>query len=744
MPALVALAPPKSRVPRGPVRVHVRHVPALPSTVCITSGVPPKLLAVWDVADLRRYGMVDGRLCFEVGTRGGRLEGAWALLADRADKLVEALAASASTSRSSISNDNRKQLQLKIDKRLSDMNDSADMDMTPSWNLDQMSEAESSIGFGDSASVIDGQISKHGSSESRESLRPVNLGRCMSCMSHLGAPVAGSAASSASGAWTAMDSFNEMRPETDRASLYSRSSGGTSEYSVPKTFWKDCSMSSKSASPICPLPPGPIVQMRNSCTCQCLRSQKSFSGPYENYDVPKPPMPLIQEYPASSPSMRKSDSNYDVPKNLKKCLTKDIISCTCSHNNIVKSISIPFTPTAEIASEDADSLNNQLDLHIEAQASSSHSNYTNIEPITDSTMNKTTQEQPSVDMSLILDEFESSAQILRNAGFCQDEIDGLEDIPENEPLCMNHEHHYSCTDSQNTKTSLSNYNTPEKSFGVKGFESSFAENSTLTRRKSSSADFLKKAEAFFDMAKSNSHKDVSTDLNPLTKNNYSNMMLENFINLNHQTVIRKSDLVKPEKPVKPDTTFLSKFRDSVKIRRSSSAPSKSEKNRDSSSSSDSGVSTGSLKYPKYDGAELDLPIMKHACQNKTNRKTIDYSPISITSTTSDPMQQISFKFHEVPNMIKSESFDAGPMNCIRRHNKGLPSLDSHGGVRSPSSCGSETSDYLETLSMSSISSNETSSRCITRPRSGREYSTIQNTLRRQNACERCCHLPQEI
>lgn len=369
--------------------------------------------------------------------------------------------------------------------------------------------------------------------------------------------------------------------------------------------------------------------------------------------------------------MRKSNSNYDVPKNLKMCLTKDTSSCTCSHNNIVKR-SMSFTPTAEITNENVDSLINQLDLHIDTpSASSSHSNYTNIEPITDSTVKKTIQEQPSVDLSLILDEFESSEQILRNAGFCQDEIDGLEDIPENEPLCMNHENHYSCTTSQGTKTPLSYNNTPEKSFGVKVFESSFAENSTLTRRKSSSADFLKKAEEFFDMAKSNSHKDVSTDLNPLTKNNFSNMMLENFINQSHQTVVRKSDLVKPEKPVKPDTTFLSKFRDSVKIRRSSSAPSKSEKNRDSSSSSDSGVSTGSLKYPRYDVADLDLPVLKHACQNKSNRKTIDYSPISITSTTSDPMQQISFKFHEVPNMIKSESFDAGPMNCNRKHNKGV-------------------------------------------------------------------------
>lgn len=188
----------------------------------------------------------------------------------------------------------RKQLKLKVDKRLSDMNESNEiLDSTPSWNLDQMSEAESSIGFGDSASVIDIHISKHSNNEPRE-MRPVNLGRCVSCMSHLGAAATPSGASTASGTWTVTDSLNEMRPETDRSSLYSRSSGGTSEYSVPKTFWKDCSSSSKSVSPVCPLPMGVMVSPRSICICHCARVQKSFSGPYENYDVPKPPMPLIQ------------------------------------------------------------------------------------------------------------------------------------------------------------------------------------------------------------------------------------------------------------------------------------------------------------------------------------------------------------------------------------------------------------------------------------------------------------------
>lgn len=468
--------------------------------------------------------------------------------------------------------------------------------------------------------------------------------------------------------------------------------------------------------------------------------------------------------------MHKSDSNYDVPKNLKKCLIKDIKPCICSHNNSINTTS--KESSIETLKECLNVPVNKLaiDLTITEEDNTKTSNYINIEPSV--SVPKNILHQPIEDLSLSLDEFESSAQILRSAGFSQDEIDGLEDIPENEPLSSKSTPtklcptNYMCMKPQDTKTIQvlnKDVETPEKVY----FESSFTENSKLTRRKSSSADFLKKAEEFFDMTKSNSHKDMSTDINLLAKQNrYNNIMLENYVYPERNPVVRKNNFSvkpeKPEKPAKPDTTFLSKFKDSVKIRRSSSAPSKSEKNRDSSSSSDSGVSTGSLKYPKYDMGDLELPITKHTCQNKLNRKTMDYSPVSITSTTSDPMQQISFKFHEQPNIIKSESFDSGTI--LRRPSKsalynffqyshtffisnynfhyfvGL-ALDNR--VRSPSSCGSETSDYLETLSISSLSSNETSSRCITRPRSGREYSTIQNTLRRQNTCDRC-QIPQEI
>lgn len=51
--ALVALAPARSRVQKGPVRVHVRSNHSSPAVVALTSGLPPKMVAVWDVADLR-------------------------------------------------------------------------------------------------------------------------------------------------------------------------------------------------------------------------------------------------------------------------------------------------------------------------------------------------------------------------------------------------------------------------------------------------------------------------------------------------------------------------------------------------------------------------------------------------------------------------------------------------------------------------------------------------------------------
>jgi hypothetical protein len=61
------------RVPSGS-RVALETVKLLihGTQFCVTAQVPPKILQVWNVADLRRYGAVDGKFCFEGGSKCGK------------------------------------------------------------------------------------------------------------------------------------------------------------------------------------------------------------------------------------------------------------------------------------------------------------------------------------------------------------------------------------------------------------------------------------------------------------------------------------------------------------------------------------------------------------------------------------------------------------------------------------------------------------------------------------------------
>lgn len=97
--------------------------------------------------------------------------------------------------------------------------------------------------------------------------------------------------------WT-MENIMEKRSDSDRASIYSRSSGSASEYSVPRNACLlDKSFESRSSPVGCCTPTIP-AKTGNGCNCwqqpkACCCRKKQFSGPYENYDVPKTPMPLI-------------------------------------------------------------------------------------------------------------------------------------------------------------------------------------------------------------------------------------------------------------------------------------------------------------------------------------------------------------------------------------------------------------------------------------------------------------------
>lgn len=156
-----------------------------------------------------------------------------------------------------------------------------------SWNLDssyQSSDVASSIG--DSVSILDIQVPPNILRHSRT--RHASLGRCVSCMSNLGRPpIKPVITSIPTHSWGA-DSVFERRSDSDRASLCSRSSGATSEYSTSRSSCIEAMLNSSSLI----LPNVPPKMISYGCQCKNV-SRKKFAGPYENYDVPKPPQPLV-------------------------------------------------------------------------------------------------------------------------------------------------------------------------------------------------------------------------------------------------------------------------------------------------------------------------------------------------------------------------------------------------------------------------------------------------------------------
>lgn len=123
----------------------------------------------------------------------------------------------------------------------------------------------------------------------------------------------------------------------------------------------------------------------------------------------------------------------------------------------------------------------------------------------------------------------------------------------------------------------------------------------------------------------------------------------------------------------------------VHIRRSSSVPCKN--NRDSSSSNDSGVSTGSLRYRGADFAEFELPLTT-AMSTMRHRRTMatpDCSgdavmPVSCVhgslprrSKSTDRLKDLSFRFQKFAGPMKSSSAGAEVPVCLKK-DKGQLSL----------------------------------------------------------------------
>ncbi|XP_055594369.1 uncharacterized protein LOC129745368 [Uranotaenia lowii] len=195
------------------------------------------------------------------------------------------------------------------------------------------------------------------------------------------------------------------------------------------------------------------------------------------------------------------------------------------------------------------------------------------------------------------------------------------------------------------------------------------------------------------------------------------------------------------------STNPSQTSQSVYIRRSESVPCKAQ-NRDSSSSNDSGVSTGSLRQRGTDFTEFELPLTTAMSARRHQRHVLPqqgacvHSSLPRRSKSFDPLRELTFQFQKVRVPEKSTSAEAEVPICPPKTKAygspdmmtttTAPYIDS----RSTSSGTSDMSDYIETLSLSSHSSSDTpegmrhirQATSTLRPRSGKEYQNIDRSI----------------
>ncbi|XP_022823046.1 uncharacterized protein LOC111354018 [Spodoptera litura] len=330
------------RLPAGPARLHLHE-----RRFALTAGVPPRLLGIWELPHLRRYGVVEGRFCFEGGSHCGKGEGLHVLITDQAKELARDfdLASQGRLSprrrpnnfKNSEGADSPKSHKAyRPDTRLSELN-TIDHSLPPIdiHNYEEGCEETGAIspywpsaertnfqdmGHGDTASVnetVEEAATWNGVSN-------VTLERCMSCISKLGALSRSSTAALTPGAkhfnpaWT-MEPVHETLPTeptelTQHCDILLSATDKTDDACHCPT-WPE-------RPPERPPKPTRLelnLNRKPVPLCRCSHSVPDDKlcrvGPYENYDVPKVPH---------------QDEYYDTPKRLKECLTNELFKVTKS------------------------------------------------------------------------------------------------------------------------------------------------------------------------------------------------------------------------------------------------------------------------------------------------------------------------------------------------------------------------------------------------------------------------------
>uniref|UniRef100_A0A1B6LXP4 Uncharacterized protein n=1 Tax=Graphocephala atropunctata TaxID=36148 RepID=A0A1B6LXP4_9HEMI len=346
----ISSAPARAKLAPGPARLLIQEF-----QFCLTVGVPPRLIAFWQIQQLRRFGVVEGKFCFEGGSRCGRGEGLYVLVSEKPEDLTRAFNLAAEgklftrkrpvTRNMSVMEKARKHHTFRPESRLSDVSsvdsmtgDSPQGVKTPSCccshsREDLLSWPQTPVtDFPDSASTIETNKFDLKSLWGSD----VVMGRCTSCMSKLGSMSRSSTLTNTTGnrfpvSWT-MDrpkscGSQKMSPSVtcSSVSLSSHSSQGSCSdpnhrLSATEHSNSVCS-SSKSVCPSAPgdcghippsRPPKPahlsFLRLQSapvpdssafltpspSPSCCCHHKMPPFTNPYGNYDVPKP-LNVIQQ-----------------------------------------------------------------------------------------------------------------------------------------------------------------------------------------------------------------------------------------------------------------------------------------------------------------------------------------------------------------------------------------------------------------------------------------------------------------
>ncbi|XP_066140538.1 uncharacterized protein [Euwallacea fornicatus] len=284
---LVSSSPVKTKLPPGPARLHVQE-----RSFCLTTGVPPRVAGQWQIADLRRYGVVDGRFCFEGGSRCLKGEGLYILIADQGDEIMTSLQA-ASTGNLHAS---RKR---PVSRNMSVMDSPARRNqMRPAGGVAlELRESEASLTSRADSPYTDLESNYGcGDSISNGGWNQPSIERCMSCISKLGAMSRSSTATVTVGPTLGTPCWEHT---CDRHSISSSSDSSGWSQAVTRPPQRPPKPGSSSPSPKKPAAPPPLS--------------------YDNYDVPKIPFPVEPN----------QNEHYDTPRKLKECIGFETVQKPC-------------------------------------------------------------------------------------------------------------------------------------------------------------------------------------------------------------------------------------------------------------------------------------------------------------------------------------------------------------------------------------------------------------------------------